>query len=750
MDKDKLQLIKLLADKTKLDKFIAEDEKIRQYLITISKNTKDLVDRLGKLEGVTPKMFDKTNSSVSALENKLTNIANEISANVSKLSSSTLNTSLEVKTINGQTKKMISDFDKSVKSLANELTVIQKVVDDYSSLVMPLDGKNGRGIDRVEVNKKHLIVFYDDGTQDDLGVIVPDVENNPIRRGTQGLAGKGGLDGAKGDDGAAGVGVVIGGTTGQVLAKKTNANYDTEWITTSATGLELGELSTNAYYGDKGKTAYDHSQTAHAPSDAEKNVQADWNQATNTADDYIKNKPTIPTVITDHTALSNIGTTTHSNIDLAIAKFNNDVTLKKEPTGFTDNSAITVTYNPTGRTITLTGTFEGYYRGVKVTALTNGWVSDPHPITLDKTYFLRYNGSAFVFDENVWTFDNLMIAVVQYGTLNKIAIKETHGFMPWESHFNAHYTIGTYKTAGGTLTTGSWSASSTTAANRRPLVDQTTIYDEDLMHEINALTTETYTQKYLVGSGAVRTFVLGAGDILPVTGATPYWNQNNGGTWQQTPMANNDYAAVWLTAIPVTNDAGSQSYRYIWTQPQSVSTTLATIRALTPSDINIGESSSLVSEFVFTVKVIIRMVSNNWTITEVQNLTGNRFNQTGSPQGSYLSIVATDATITGDGTSATPLSVVPFGISRSVSTISTNSNLGNTAKTDYVSFVTGTTTVTLPTAVGNTNRYTIKSITGTTIVACNGAETIDGSATIGIQNEDSVDLISNNTEWKVI
>jgi len=149
MDKDKLQLIKLLADKTKLDKFIAEDEKIRQYLITISKNTKDLVDRLGKLEGVTPKMFDKTNSSVSALETKLTNIANEISANVSKLSSSTLNTSLEVKTINGQTKKMISDFDKSVKSLANELTVIQKVVDDYSSLVMPLDGKNGRGIDRV-------------------------------------------------------------------------------------------------------------------------------------------------------------------------------------------------------------------------------------------------------------------------------------------------------------------------------------------------------------------------------------------------------------------------------------------------------------------------------------------------------------------------------------------------------------------------------------------------------------------------
>ena len=36
------------------------------------------------------------------------------------------------------------------------------------------------------------------------------------------------------------------------------------------------------------------SWTAAAPSDAQKNVQSDWNQETNTADDFIKNKPTIP------------------------------------------------------------------------------------------------------------------------------------------------------------------------------------------------------------------------------------------------------------------------------------------------------------------------------------------------------------------------------------------------------------------------------------------------------------------------
>ena len=37
------------------------------------------------------------------------------------------------------------------------------------------------------------------------------------------------------------------------------------------THLTLGTGSSNAYYGDKGKIAYDHSQAAHAPSDAQKN-----------------------------------------------------------------------------------------------------------------------------------------------------------------------------------------------------------------------------------------------------------------------------------------------------------------------------------------------------------------------------------------------------------------------------------------------------------------------------------------------
>jgi endosialidase-like protein len=58
--------------------------------------------------------------------------------------------------------------------------------------------------------------------------------------------------------------------------------------------LQLGETSTTAYRGDRGKTAYDHSQSSHAPANAEQNVQSNWNEADSGNDAYIQNKPAIP------------------------------------------------------------------------------------------------------------------------------------------------------------------------------------------------------------------------------------------------------------------------------------------------------------------------------------------------------------------------------------------------------------------------------------------------------------------------
>ena len=55
-------------------------------------------------------------------------------------------------------------------------------------------------------------------------------------RGEQGIPGERGEKGDKGDPGATGAGVASGGTTGQVLAKRSNADYDTEWVNQSGGG----------------------------------------------------------------------------------------------------------------------------------------------------------------------------------------------------------------------------------------------------------------------------------------------------------------------------------------------------------------------------------------------------------------------------------------------------------------------------------------------------------------------------------
>ncbi len=49
------------------------------------------------------------------------------------------------------------------------------------------------------------------------------------------------------------------------------------------------------------------------------------------------------------------------------------------------------------------------------------------------------------------------------------------------------------------------------------------------------------------------------------------------------------------------------------------------------------------------------------------------------------------------------------GITRAIASISTATTAGAVANTDYTYLVSGTTTLTLPTAVGNTNTYTVKN-----------------------------------------
>jgi hypothetical protein len=91
------------------------------------------------------------------------------------------------------------------------------------------------------------------------------------------------------------------------------------------------------------------------------------------------------------------------------------------------------------------------------------------------------------------------------------------------------------------------------------------------------------------------------------------------------------------------------------------------------------------------------------------------------------------------------------GITRSVSTVTTTLTLGATALTDYVVFIGASGVVTLPTAVANTNRYTLKNIDTTNkTISTTSSQTIDGTTTITIAPNNSVDLISDNANWRIV
>lgn len=91
------------------------------------------------------------------------------------------------------------------------------------------------------------------------------------------------------------------------------------------------------------------------------------------------------------------------------------------------------------------------------------------------------------------------------------------------------------------------------------------------------------------------------------------------------------------------------------------------------------------------------------------------------------------------------------GTTRSVNNISSDTTAGDTDGTDYVYVCTGTLTLTLPTAIGNDNLYTVKNAgNGTITVATTGGQTIDDDSTVVMPVKyTSVDLISNGSNWQI-
>jgi len=334
--------------------------------------------------------------------------------------------------------------------------------------------------------------------------------------------------------------------------------------------------------------------------------------------------------------------------------------IPKEPTGFNEPENVTVSYDSTERKITLSGTINAFWRGKLVTALVDGWVSDAHDAT-EGVWYLYYDGETelFTWSSTVWTYDKLQIALVAYRTGYKFGQRDCHGFMPWQTHLMLHDVIGCYKSSGGTLS--NYTLASTTAAQRRPDIAETVIKDEDVTTtNAELLKASKYTNLYLSGSGLI-TMVTDQDDIVPLNGAIPYYNLLSGGTWSQEPMTNNKYSSVWLVAIAMTADTASQKYRYLWIQGQSEGS-LESQQSLTPNSLNVGILSLLPFEYTFIQQVIIKYQGGDWTIEQVVTLYGNKSSQSSFISGGSLSVNTDGTTISGLGTPASPLAVIPGGV----------------------------------------------------------------------------------------
>jgi hypothetical protein len=144
------------------------------------------------------------------------------------------------------------------------------------------------------------------------------------------------------------------------------------------------------------------------------------------------------------------------------------------------------------------------------------------------------------------------------------------------------------------------------------------------------------------------------------------------------------------------------------------------------------------------------------SVDGTQTLTGKTISGSGN---TLTNIALSSLSTTGTANSTTYLrgdgqwtAVSAGGITRTFTTTSGNYSAGSSASTDYIYIIAGAHSGTLPSASGNTNRYTFKNNhTASVTLTRAGSDTIEGDTSISLSPGVSVDLISNGTNsWNII
>jgi hypothetical protein len=307
----------------------------------------------------------------------------------------------------------------------------------------------------------------------------------------------------------------------------------------------------------------------------------------------------------------------------------------KDPTGWVDPSAVTVTYDKTARTITLTGTLEYYWHGVKTT-LTSPWVSDAHSASNGEYYLYAIDGVTFAWSASVWLFSYAMIAKAIYGASDKFGLREPHGMMPWQVHQAIHSKLGAWRDSGGLITAGTYTENTASDAATTPGWDAAVMYDEDIPTTIAAWAQGTYTT-LRIGASSVPTYDTAAS--FPFRSSGSYILINDPLTGGETAGTNNRYVNVYTILVPTTADAAdSQKYRTMFLQPQTQYTSLAAAQAENPYGLNLGTLEGSLPEIVFNCRVTYVLASGDGNTGKCRIATGG-----------ITYVIANGVSVTGSG-----------------------------------------------------------------------------------------------------
>ena len=299
------------------------------------------------------------------------------------------------------------------------------------------------------------------------------------------------------------------------------------------------------------------------------------------------------------------------------------ITQSKYFTGFVDPENITVTYNWSGRTITLSGNLDYMWRGV-AHALTSPWTSSGHSTTVGNWFLGSNNGTSFTWSVSPWAFDTIPVASVAYkaSSTASFAKRETHGLEDWRVHEEMHYTIGTWVHNGGRATAGSYTEGLATDVAVSPSFDVAQIDDEDLPTAIPLLNKANGYTLMNIGTGSTSVYTLGATRPFLAAGANQYIYVNNVTTGAMTAGVNTRWYNVYQILIPVTSDVNSQKYRMVFLQPQVAFTSLVAAQAEDTRGLSFGTLSSDAAEYVILTRISYAASSANANYGRVTIPTG--------------------------------------------------------------------------------------------------------------------------------